>query len=263
MSNLLQTIDNRGVATLSLNRPEKHNCFDDALILEISAALRSLAANPNVRVLILAGEGKSFSAGGDLGWMQRMADYSYEDNLQDAGELAGMLKTLNAFPKPTIARVQGAAFGGAVGLISCCDIAVGSERASFSLSEVKIGLIPATISPYVMQAIGTRAARRYFLTGERFDAATALSLGLLSQVVNESELDATIDDLCEALLANSPAAINAAKALIQDYDNQPIDDVLTADSCKRIADIRVSDEGQEGLQAFLEKRPPNWVKKHV
>lgn len=263
MTNLLQSIDNRGVATLSLNRPEKHNCFDDTIILELTRALNTLAANPNVKIVILAGEGKSFSAGGDLSWMQRMADYSHEDNLQDAKALATMLKTLNELPKPTIARVQGAALAGAVGLVSCCDMAVGSERASFSLSEVKIGLIPATISPYVIQAMGTRAARRFFLTGERFDANTALSLGLLSDVVPELELDLCINKLTDTLLANSPAAVAGAKRLIQDYANQTIDDALISDSCKRIADIRISTEGQEGLKAFLEKRPPNWVQTHV
>ena len=263
MTTLLQTIDNRGVATLSLNRPDKHNCFDDVLILDITAALKALAANDAVRIVILAGEGKSFSAGGDLGWMQRMADYSYDDNVKDAAALAEMLKTLNELPKPTIARVQGAAFGGAVGLISCCDMAVGSERASFSLSEVKIGLMPATISPYVLQAIGARAARRFFLTGERFDAQTALTLGLLSELVPEAELDSSIDTLVSSLLANSPAAVAGAKRLIQDYANQSINEALISDSCKRIADIRISDEGQEGLKAFLEKRSPNWAQAHV
>jgi len=263
MTTLLQTIDNRGVATLSLNRPDKHNCFDDVLILDITAALKALAANDAVRIVILAGEGKSFSAGGDLGWMQRMADYSHDDNVKDAAALAEMLKTLNELPKPTIARVQGAAFGGAVGLISCCDMAVGSERASFSLSEVKIGLMPATISPYVLQAIGARAARRLFLTGERFGAQTALTLGLLSELVPEAELDSSIDKIVSGLLANSPAAVAGAKRLIQDYANQSINEVLISDSCKRIADIRISDEGQEGLKAFLEKRSPNWAQAHV
>ncbi len=263
MTNLLQTIDNRGVATVSLNRPEKHNCFDDTLIGELTAAFTTLGNNEDVRIVILTGEGKSFSAGGDLSWMQRMADYSYEENFRDAQALAEMLKTLNELPKPTIARVQGPAFGGAVGLVSCCDMAVGSERASFSLSEVKIGLMPATISPYVIQAIGARAARRYFLSGERFNANTALSLGLLSDVAPESELDRAINRVIDTLLANSPAAIAEAKRLINDYANQAIDDELIADSCKRIADIRISNEGQEGLKAFLEKRSPNWVMTHV
>jgi methylglutaconyl-CoA hydratase len=260
MSNLLTKIDDNGIATLSLNKPEKHNCFDDTLILEITEALNTLASNKAVRVLILMGEGKSFSAGGDLSWMQRMANYTHEENEKDAGQLAEMLRVLNEFPKPTIARVQGAAFGGAVGLVSCCDMAIGAERASFSLSEVKIGLIPATISPYVIQAIGVRASRRYFQTGERFNAEAALKLGLLSEVVSEEELDSTINDLVDVLLANSPQALTQAKQLILDYANREITPDLIKDSCTRIADIRVSAEGQEGLKAFLEKRSPNWVK---
>ncbi len=259
MSHLKTNIDERGVATLSLNKPEKHNCFDDTLILEITEALNKLASNKAVRVLILAGEGKNFSAGGDLGWMQRMANYTHEENKKDAGQLAEMLRVLNAFPKPTIARVQGAAFGGAVGLVSCCDMAIGTERASFSLSEVKIGLIPATISPYVIQAIGVRASRRYFQTGERFNAERALQLGLLNEVVTEEELDNTINDLATTLLSNSPQALTQAKQLVLDYANREITPDLIADSCTRIADIRVSAEGQEGLKAFLEKRSPNWV----
>ncbi|WP_372783919.1 enoyl-CoA hydratase-related protein, partial [Litorivivens sp.] len=194
------------------------------------------------------------------GWMQRMADYTHAENVKDAGQLAEMLRVLNEFPKPTIARVQGAAFGGAVGLVSCCDIAVGTTRASFSLSEVKIGLIPATISPYVIQAIGARAARRYFQTGERFNADAALKLGLLSDVVAEDELDSTVSAMANTLLANSPQALTQAKQLVLDYANREITPDLIKDSCTRIADIRVSEEGQEGLKAFLEKRSPNWVK---
>lgn len=260
MSNLLTKIDDNGIATLSLNKPEKHNCFDDTLILEITEAVNALAKNENVRVLILAGEGKSFSAGGDLSWMQRMANYTHEENEKDASQLAEMLRVLNEFPKPTIARVQGAAFGGAVGLVSCCDMAIGTERASFSLSEVKIGLIPATISPYVIQAIGVRASRRYFQTGERFNAERALQLGLLNEVVTDEELDSTINDLVDILLANSPQALSQAKSLLLDYANREITPDLIKNSCTRIADIRVSAEGQEGLKAFLEKRSPNWVK---
>ncbi|MBB3046993.1 methylglutaconyl-CoA hydratase [Litorivivens lipolytica] len=260
MTNLLTNIDEKGIATLSLNKPEKHNCFDDTLILEITEAVNALANNDKVRVLVLTGEGKSFSAGGDLSWMQRMANYTHAENEQDAGQLAEMLRVLNEFPKPTIARVQGAAFGGAVGLVSCCDMAVGTPRASFSLSEVKIGLIPATISPYVIQAIGVRASRRYFQTGERFNAETALQLGLLSEVVDEESLDEKINELVTTLLANSPQALAQAKQLVLDYANREITPDLIKDSCTRIADIRVSEEGQEGLKAFLEKRSPNWVK---
>jgi methylglutaconyl-CoA hydratase len=210
--------------------------------------------------MVLASNGKNFSAGADLAWMKRMAGYSHEKNLQDSVALADMLKTLNFLSVPTIARVQGAAFGGAVGLVSCCDIAVASQRAAFSLSEVKIGLIPATISPYVAAAIGQRACRRYFVTAERFDAAEAFRLGLVSQLPSdEAELDAVIDGLVSGLLANSPAAVKAAKQLVFDVAGREISDDLIADTCHRIADIRVSPEGQEGLSAFLEKRAPAWI----
>lgn len=255
---LLLKINDRGVATLSLNRLRLHNAFDDALIADLTQGLEQLAANDEVRLVILASEGKSFSAGADLNWMKRMAQYSYEENLADANALAKLLKTLNFLPKPTIARVQGAAFGGAVGLVSCCDMAVASTRASFSLSEVKIGILPATISPYVIAAIGQRAARRYFTTGERFSAQTAAQLGLVSEVVEEGDLDQAVNQLVGSLLANSPAAIAAAKQLVFNVADRPIDDELIAQTSEAIAKIRVSDEGQEGLSAFLEKRTPAW-----
>lgn len=252
-------VDSRGVATLRLKRPEIHNAFDDALIAELNDNLATLADDAEVRLLILAAEGKSFSAGADANWMRRMASYSHEDNLRDARALAELLARLNNFPHPTIARVNGAAFGGGVGLVSCCDMAIGNSRASFCLSEVKIGLIPATISPYVINAIGARAARRYFLSAERFSAATACELGLLSEWVEDSELDTRIDKLVEQLLANGPKAMQAAKKLVLDYQQQSIDKALIEDSCQRIADIRVSPEGQEGLSAFLEKRQADWL----
>ena len=251
-------VDERGVATITMNNPDKHNAFDDQIIAELSDAFQQVADDENVRVVILASEGKSFSAGADLNWMKRMASYTREENFRDSQALAELLRRLNFLPKPTIARVQGAAFGGAVGLVSCCDMAVGSERASFCLSEVKIGLIPATISPYVVAAMGQRAARRYFTTAERFNADTALQLGLLSQLVSADELDATIDSLVEQLLANGPAAIEAAKQLVFDVADKEINEALIEDTCQRIADIRVSPEGQEGLGAFLEKRQPAW-----
>ncbi len=188
-----------------------------------------------------------------------MASYTYEENLRDSRALATMLKTLNFMSKPTIARVQGAAFGGAVGLVSCCDMAIASERANFSLSEVKIGLMPATISPYVVAAIGQRFARRYFTTAERFNAETAAQLGLVSEVVVEEALDPCIDILVKALLANSPAAVKEAKQLVFDVAEREITDELIEETSKRIAAIRVSEEGQEGLTAFLEKRQPNWI----
>ena len=256
---LLVDIDQRGVATVTLNNPGKHNAFDDAMIAELSSTFRVLAADEQVRIMVLAASGKSFSAGADLNWMRRMASYSYEDNLTDANALADMLKTLNTFGKPTIARVQGAAFGGAVGLVACCDMAVATPAASFSLSEVKIGLIPATISPYVIAAIGQRAARRYFLTAERFDADKACQLGLVQEVTAANKLDEQVNEWIEAMLINSPNAMQAAKQLIFDVSHQPVDDGLIEDTSRRIANARVSPQGQEGLTAFLEKRPANWI----
>lgn len=255
---IVTTLDARGVLRVTLNNPDKHNAFDDGVIAELQTAFDQAGSNKEVRALILASEGKSFSAGADLSWMQRMANYSLADNRADADKLARMLHTLNGLPFPTIARVQGAAFGGAVGLVSCCDLAVASPRTSFCLSEVKIGLIPATISPYVVAAMGERAARRYCLTAERFFADTAKQLGLVSEVVEETELDNTIDNLLKQLLANSPAALSAAKQLVFDVSNRPITQALIDDTSQRIAEIRVSDEGQEGLKAFLEKRAPRW-----
>jgi methylglutaconyl-CoA hydratase len=250
--------DARGVATVTLANPERHNAFDDGMIAALRNTFEALGTDASVRVVILAAEGRSFSAGADLNWMRRMADYGVEENLEDARALAQMLRSLDTLPRPTIARVQGAAFGGAVGLVSCCDIAIGTPRASFSLSEVKIGLVPATIAPYVVAAIGARAARRYFQSAERFDAAQALALGLLSEVVEEERLDAAIDAMVEALLANGPAAVSAAKKLVCDVSGRPVDAELMEVTSRLIAEIRVSEEGQEGLGAFLEKRPPRW-----
>lgn len=257
-SSVSLTRDGRGVATLTLERPDKHNAFDDQVIADLDRHLGEIAGDDSARVLVLASSGKSFSAGADLAWMQRMANYSAEENLRDAGALAEMLRKLNELPQPTIARVQGAAYGGAVGLVSCCDMAVGSTLARFCLSEVKIGLIPATISPYVIRAMGERAARRYFTTAEVMDAETAFELGLLSEVVGVDDLDSAVAALVDTLLANGPRAVRAAKALVLDYAGRPVDSALVADSCRRIADIRVSAEGQAGLKAFLEKREAPW-----
>ena len=252
-------IDPRGVATVTLDNKEKHNAFDDEMISELTHTFEQVANNDNVRAMVLAANGKSFSAGADLNWMKRISHYAYKENLADASALALMLKTLNTLPKPTIARVQGAAFGGAVGLVSCCDIAVASSQASFCLSEVKIGLIPATISPYVIAAIGSRAARRYFNTAEKFDALTAKDLGLVSEVVDAEQLDSSINTLLEALLRNSPAALKASKQLVFDVAGREINTGLIQETSKRIAAIRVSPEGQEGLSAFLDKRPAEWI----
>ncbi|TDG12408.1 enoyl-CoA hydratase/isomerase family protein [Seongchinamella unica] len=252
-------IDERGVATVTLDNPEKHNAFDDIIIAQLTAAFAEVEANVDARVMVLASNGRNFSAGGDLNWMKRMAAYSHEENLQDSRALADMLRTLNFMTRPTIARIQGVAFGGAVGLVSCCDMAVASSKAMFCLSEVKIGLMPATISPYVVAAIGARAARRYFTTAERFSAQQAQTMGLVSEVVDDGELDAAVAALVDAILVNSPAAVAASKQLIFDVADRPLDTELVEMTCQRIADIRASTEGQEGLSAFLEKRKPSWI----
>ena len=254
-------IDARGVATLTLNRPEVHNAFDDAMIAELIAVLRDLANNDNVRVLVLTSNGKNFSAGADLNWMRSMAQKNYQQNLNDAAELATLMHRLDKFPKPTIALVKGAAFGGALGLVACCDIAIAEENASFCLSEVRIGLIPAVISPYVMRAIGERESRRYFLTAERFMAPKAKQLGLLHEVVTEGEMSDVAETLINTMLQNSPAAMSAAKSLIHNIYNRKISNNVIAHTEQAIAEIRVSAEGQEGLTAFLEKRKPAWLGK--
>ncbi len=250
-----------GVARMILSRPEKHNAFDDAVIAAFTEALESVATDPAVRVVVIAGEGKSFSAGADLDWMRRMADYGEADNLADARALAVMLRTLNELPKPTIARVQGATFGGGVGLVACCDIAVASKAAIFCLSEARLGLTPSTISPYVVAAMGANNARRYFLTAERFDAAAAERIGLVHVVAAPERLDHTVDDLVAALLQNGPLAIAECKQLIRRVASGPVDAAMIEDTAQHIARVRASAEGKEGVRAFLEKRPPAWQRK--
>jgi methylglutaconyl-CoA hydratase len=245
---------------VTLNNPDKHNAFDDQMIIELTNAFNALAANANVRIMLLKSEGKSFSAGADLEWMKRMASYSYQQNLNDARALAAMLKALHQVPIPTIARVQGAAFGGAIGLISCCDIALASSNASFALSEVKIGLVPSTISPYVIAAIGERHAKRYFMTAERFDTNTALQISLVHEAVEEQFLDDKVEQLITAILSNGPEAVVAAKQLVFAVSGKAIDSSLIEHTCEVIAGIRVSAQGQEGLSAFLDKRKPHWLK---
>jgi methylglutaconyl-CoA hydratase len=259
MSNFLLEIDGPlGIVTLS--NPEKHNAFDDVLIKELTAAFQALDANDDVRVVILSAIGRSFSAGGDLNWMKRVAGYSQEENLRDAEALGALMSALHGLSKPTIARVQGAALGGGVGLVACCDMAVGTLAASFALSEAKIGLIPAVISPYVIAAIGERAAHRYFLTAERFDAGEAFRLGLLHELAeDDAAMDEKINDLVVALLGCGPGAIDEGKQLIAAVANRPIDGEVVADTAQRIARVRASDEGREGVGAFLEKRKARWV----
>ena len=257
----LQTDINQGVGTIRMNRPDVHNAFDDGFIAALGAELRRLDALPEARVIVLAASGKSFSAGADLNWMRRMAKYSQAENLRDGMALAGLMRTLDGMRKPTIARVQGAAFGGGVGLVACCDIAIASMEAVFSLSEVRLGLIPSVISPYVIAAIGEREARRYFLTAERFDAVEARRIGLVHEVVNIDALDAAVANMTAHLLKGGPQALAAAKKLIVDVSRRPMDDALLAETARRIAAIRVEAEGQEGLAAFFDKRPPAWSKK--
>ncbi|WP_158046037.1 enoyl-CoA hydratase/isomerase family protein [Skermanella pratensis] len=258
-TNILTDIRDDGVATVSMNRAEVHNAFNDQVIAEMTATLRRLGEDDRVRAVVLRAAGKSFSAGADLGWMQRMAGYGQDENLRDAEGLAELMRTLNFLPRPTVAVVQGAAFGGGVGLVACCDIAIAAEGASFSLSEVKLGLIPAVISPYVVAAIGERASRRYFLTAERFAADEALRIGLVHQVVPADRLDAAVDAILARLAEGGPAAQKAAKDLVFAVAHRPVNATMIRDTAERIATIRASSEGREGLAAFLEKRKPAWT----
>jgi len=247
------------VGLVALNRPELHNAFNETLIAELTAVLRALDADASVRAVVLTGHGKSFCAGADLNWMKKMAGYGAAENLADAQALALMLRTLNGLSKPTVACVRGAAFGGGVGLVACCDIAVAAHDAIFSLSEAKLGLIPATISPYVIEAIGARQARRYFLTAERFAAAEAFRIGLVHDIVPGPELDGRINELLGDLLVAGPAAQLECKALIRGVAHRPIDADVIAGTAEHIAAVRSSPEGKEGVAAFLGKRPPKWV----
>lgn len=258
-NNVKLHIDEYDVATVTLNRGHKHNAFDEIMISELTAAFNE-AVNRSARIMLLEAVGKSFSAGADLAWMQRMVNYSYEENLKDARLLALMLKTLNELPIPTIAKIDGGVFGGAVGLVCCCDMAIGSEKSLFCLSEVKVGLIPATISPYVIDVMGQRASRRYFQTAEVINADKSLALGLLSERVDASELNQKTQSLVKQLLQNSPAAVKAAKELVFFRSKHDVDDDYIEETSTRIAKIRTSKEGQEGLLAFIEKRKPQWIK---
>ncbi len=247
-------IDERGVAFITIDRADKHNAFDDKVIQELLAAFQDSDKNETVNAIVLQSQGKHFSAGADLAWMQGMADYSFDENVEDAQQLANMLLSLDRLSKPTVARVQGAAFGGAVGLVSCCDIAVATDNASFCLSEVKLGLVPATISPFVVAAIGSRAARRYFQTAETFDAETALRLKLVSHVVEQDQLDQKVNEVIDMLLVNGSEAMSESKRLIFELDQRPVDDALINHTCEVIARARVSDEGQQRLKRFLNQR---------
>ena len=249
-----------GVTTLTLNRPEINNAFDDEIISLLIMALDDCRLNDEVKIIKLTGAGKHFSAGADLNWMRRMAGLDYSANLEDASQLSRLMSTLYHLNKPTIAIVNGASYGGAVGLIACCDIVIASEKSSFCLSEVKIGLAPAVISPYVVKAIGERQARRYFVSGEVITSDKALALNLIHECLAETELPPFVDELTQKMLNNAPKAMGISKGLVQKVGNEKLDENLHHYTRDLIAQVRVSEEGQEGLSAFLEKRPANWIR---
>ena len=259
MTSALRIATQNRVATIVLSRPDVRNAFNDEVIAELSQAFIQLGDDPQVRAIVLMAEGPAFCAGADLNWMRRMADYSREENEQDAEKLAFMLRTIYECPKPTIARVQGDVYAGGMGLVACCDMAVSVDTANYCLSEVKLGLIPATIGPYVIRAMGPRASHRYFLTAERFSAAEARRIGFVHEVVPADQLDATVSTWVQALLAASPNAIKECKKLVQYVADRDITRLLIDHTVKAIADIRASDEGKEGVQSFLNKRKPAWM----
>ena len=259
MTQNLSITQSGAVARITLTQPEIRNAFSDDVIAELTAAFQDVGARPDVRAVVLAAEGPAFCAGANLNWMRRMADYTRDENLADAGKLAEMLRVIYTCPQPTIARVQGDVYAGGMGLVAACDMAVSVDTAGFCLSEVKLGVIPATISPYVIRAMGARAAHRYFLTAERFDAAEALRIGFVHAVVGADQLDAKVDELLKALTSASPNAVRACKQLVQDVAEREIDASLIAATVEGIADIRASAEGREGVQSFLQKRKPGWL----
>jgi methylglutaconyl-CoA hydratase len=257
-----QTLDlqcDAHIATLALNRPEVRNAFNGTMVAELTQAMQMLGAREDIRVIVLAANGPAFCAGADLAWMQSMAAFDHAQNLADAHNLADMLHALDSCPLPVLVKVQGDCYAGGLGLVAACDIAIGAEGANFCLSEVKLGLIPATISPYVVRAIGERAARRYFLTAERFDAVEAQRIGLLHEAVPDTALDARVADIANVLCTAGPQAVKRAKRLVREVAARNFDDALRADTADWIAGVRASDEGREGMQAFLEKRKPSWL----
>ena len=247
------------VARITLNRPEVRNAFNEAVIADLTAAFTELACDPTLRAVVLAAEGKAFCAGADLYWLKAMASFSWDENHADAGRLAAMLWTIYSCPVPVIARVQGDVYAGGVGLVAVCDVVVALDSANFCLSEARLGLLPATIGPYVVRALGEQASRRYFVTAERFSAATAHRLGLVHELATPETLDVVVDGLLAALLANGPAAVRACKKLVQDMAHAPITPALRDDTARRIADIRASAEGCDGVQSFLNKSQPAWL----
>ena len=259
MSDTLQIERSGHVARVWLNRPDVRNAFNEHVIEELGAAFTTLGADASLRAIVLGGRGKAFCAGADLGWMREMAGYTWERNRADAQALADMLWSVYRCPVPVIGRIHGDCYAGGVGLAAVCDILVAADSAGFCLSESRLGLLPATISPYVMQALGLRAAQRYMFTAERFSAGEAQRLGLVHELCPAAEIDARVQALVTAVVANGPAAVRACKRLLQDLAGREISPELRADTARRIADIRCSPEGREGVSAFLAKRPPNWL----
>jgi len=258
-SSIIVEKSQNGVSTITLNRPELHNAFDDHFIKELTEAIRDINQDETCKILVLAANGKSFSAGADLNWMKRMSGYSWDENYHDSLKLAGLMQELHDCKKTTIAIVKGAAFGGGVGLVACCDIVLSSEHALFCLSEVKLGLIPSVISPYVVKAIGERNAKRYFVTAEQFDAQDAKEMNLVHKIFAKDEIDMQTSDYINRILANSPEAMYQAKRLVDYVADKEISEEVVLETAQRIADIRASSEGKEGVAAFLEKRPANWA----
>jgi methylglutaconyl-CoA hydratase len=252
-------IEAGAVATVTLSRPDVRNAFNDEVIAELTQAFIQLGQDKDVRAIVLAADGPAFCAGADLNWMRRMADYTHAENLADAAQLAEMLRVIYTCPKPTVARIQGDVYAGGMGLVAACDMAVSVDSANYCLSEVKLGLYPATISPYVIRAMGARAAHRYFLTAERFDAAEALRIGFVHAVVPAEQLDDKLAEITKALVNASPNAVWECKTLLQDVAGKDIDAALIARTVQGIASIRASSEGKEGVQSFLQKRKPNWL----
>lgn len=247
------------VARVWLNRPEVRNAFNDEVIAALTRCFEALARDDDLRVVVLGAHGKAFCAGADLNWMKAMAGYSWEENRADAQRLADMLWTLDQCPVPIVGRIQGDCYAGGMGLAAICDVLVAVEGATFCLSEARLGLLPATISPYVVRAMGAQAARRYMVTAERFGAGQAQALGMVHELATPETLDAKVDDIVAALVNNGPAAVRACKALVRDVAGQPITAELRGETARRIADIRASDEGREGLASFLSKRAPAWL----
>ena len=255
----LQVEHTGAVTRITLNRPEVRNAFNDETIALLTQAFEAVAGQAHTRAVVLAGSGKAFCAGADLSWMRAMADYSWEQNRADAQALADMLWAIYSCPVPVVGRIHGDCYAGGVGLAAVCDVLVAADAVTFCLSEAKLGLLPGTISPYVIRALGEQAARRYFVTAEKFSAAQAQALGFVHEVCAADVLDAKVDEIVAALVVNGPMAVRACKKLVQDMAGQPITPALREDTARRIADIRASDEGKEGLQSFLQKRKPAWL----